>query len=172
MSIKKVAVVGPESTGKSFLSKKLADHFHTIWVPEYAREYLDRLDRSYEKDDLLEIAKGQKRNEELLQKKANRLLICDTNLIVIKIWSDVKYGSCDEWIKAEVKNGHYDHHLLMYIDLPWEYDPYREHPHMREFLFNKYEHELKSLDAPFTIIKGNYEERFEQAKGIVSKLME
>lgn len=168
MSIKKIAVVGPESTGKSALSKKLAAHFNTVWVPEYAREYLDRLGQVYQQEDLLEIAKGQVENEDKLSQKANRLLICDTNLVVIKIWSDIKYGNCHEWIIREMNARNYDHHLLMNVDLPWEYDPYREHPYVRESLFKRYEDELINLGVDFTIIRGNYQERFKKAVEIVA----
>jgi NadR type nicotinamide-nucleotide adenylyltransferase len=168
MSIKKIAVVGPESTGKSALSKKLAAHFNTVLVPEYAREYLERLGQEYQQKELLEIAKGQVEKEDKLSQKANRLLICDTNLVVIKIWSEIKYGNCDEWIIREMNTRNYEHHLLMNVDLPWEYDPYREHPYVRESLFKRYEDELINLGVDFTIIKGNYQERFEKAVEIVA----
>jgi NadR type nicotinamide-nucleotide adenylyltransferase len=170
MSIKKIAVIGPESTGKTMLSAQLASHFDTVWVPEYAREYLDRLGRPYKQEDLLEIAKGQVQSEDMLSVEANRLLICDTNLVVVKIWSDVKYGSCNEWISKEMTKRKYDHHFLMDIDLPWKYDPYREHPHMREFLFGKYQDELNRLKSTYSIISGNFNARLERAIEIIMRL--
>jgi nicotinamide riboside kinase len=86
--IKKVVIIGPECTGKSVLSQFLAEQFHTDWVPEYAREYLDELERPYEQDDLLHIASGQLKLEDKLSVNAKKLLVCDTNLYVIKVWSD------------------------------------------------------------------------------------
>jgi NadR type nicotinamide-nucleotide adenylyltransferase len=159
MPIKKIAIVGPESTGKSTLSEQLSARFQTPWVPEYARQYLDQLDRPYQKTDLLEIARGQIALEDEAEKKADGLLICDTNLVVIKIWSEVKYGHCDEWIVEQMKLRHYHLHLLMDIDMPWEYDPYREHPHMREFLFQKYEEELIAMGETYSVVRGSYDQR-------------
>src|SRR6187402_1758917 len=95
---KKVAIIGPECTGKSELSQYLADHFNTEWVPEYARAYLDKLRRPYTQDDLLKIAHGQLRLEDEYTIDANNFLICDTNLYVIKIWSMFKYGNCQDEI--------------------------------------------------------------------------
>lgn len=161
--LKRIAIVGPESTGKSVLSEKLATYFKTAWVPEYARQYLDQINRPYEENDLLEIAKGQLKLEDDHAKTAHDFLICDTNLLVVKIWSEVKYGHCHPWIINQIKNRHYYHHLLTSIDLPWEFDPYREHPDMREFLFDKYKFELDQLGCSYTIIKGDYQERLDLA---------
>ena len=94
-TVKKVAVIGPECTGKSELSEFLAGHFETGWVPEYARGYLNNLVRPYELHDLLAIAHGQIRIEDEWTRDSNRLLFCDTNLYVIKVWSEFKFGTCD-----------------------------------------------------------------------------
>ena len=91
--IKKIAVIGPECTGKSDLSQFLAEHFQTAWVPEYARRYLDNLVRPYHQDDLLTISHGQMRLEDEWERDANKILICDTNLYVIKVWSEFKFGN-------------------------------------------------------------------------------
>src|SRR5688572_5177765 len=93
--IPKVCVLGPECTGKTELSKALAAHYQTDWVAEYARAYLGKLGRPYDQADLLKIAHGQLRMEDEWIRDANKLLICDTNLIVIKIWSEVKFGNVD-----------------------------------------------------------------------------
>ncbi len=164
-------MVGPESTGKSYLSRQLAEHYGTEWVPEFARPYLDEIDRPYKKDDLNQIAIGQIELEDKLMKKANRVLICDTNLLVIKVWSEHKYGHCEEWINAEIKNRHYDLHLLTYIDLPWEDDPQREHPHMREYFYDVYYQLLNNLGLPFVEIRGDYRERFKTAISAVDPLL-
>jgi NadR type nicotinamide-nucleotide adenylyltransferase len=167
--IYRVAVTGPESTGKSMLAKQLAEHYRTAWVPEYAREYIAGLKREYTQDDILEIAQTQLRNEEAKARKADRLLFCDTELIVTKIWSEVKYKSCHQWILDKIEAHIYDLYLLCNIDLPWEYDPQREHPEMREELFGMYLHELESRKFPFTIISGLNEDRLKNAITIVDK---
>jgi NadR type nicotinamide-nucleotide adenylyltransferase len=163
----KIAVTGPESTGKSMLSEQLAGHYHTVWVPEYARGYINALKRSYNQLDILVIAKGQIRSEKTCYKKAGSFLICDTELIVTKIWSEVKYGNCDDWILKKIIENRYELFLLCDIDLPWENDPQREHPHKREYLFNLYKEELTGRGFPFFVISGFGKERLSNAIGII-----
>jgi len=134
----KIAITGPESTGKSVISQQLADHYTTVWVPEYARVYLLQIERSYNYDDILQIAKGQMESEKAFEPIANGLMFSDTELLVTKIWCEVKFGKCHRWIEDNIWMQDYDLYLLMDIDLPWEYDPMREHPARREFLFNLY----------------------------------
>jgi NadR type nicotinamide-nucleotide adenylyltransferase len=163
----KIAITGPESTGKSVLSIQLAEHYGTVFVPEYARRYLDQLGRPYTKDDILVIARGQLQSEQEFLQKAKGFLFCDTELIVAKIWSEVKYGSCDEWILENMIRNRYDLYLLCNIDLPWENDPQREHPHLRQYLFDLYEKELTGRTVPFVVISGSGEQRMMNAvKGI------
>ena len=161
--IRKIAVTGPESTGKSMLSVQLAAHYHTVWTPEFARDYLSGLDRPYEEKDILYIARQQILEEERQLKVANHFLFCDTELIVTKIWSEVKYGRCDPWILKTVENHRYDLFLLCDIDLPWEYDPLREHPDKRGFLFDLYLRELTERKFPFFIIRGFGPQRLKSA---------
>ncbi len=152
--IKKIAVTGPESTGKSELSKALASELKTTWVPEYAREYIGNLDRPYTSKDIEVIARQQIHLEEERMKSANKVLICDTDLIVTKIWSVFVFGFCPGWIEKEIVNRPYDLYLLMDIDLPWQEDPQREHPHKRKELFEFYKAELEKHGFPFEIISG------------------
>lgn len=161
--IRKIAITGPESTGKSMLTRKLAEYFHTTFVAEYAREYIASLDRPYNENDILEIAKGQLTGELRLEKTASNLFFCDTELIVTKIWSEVRYGSCNPWILENILINRYDLYLLCDIDLPWEDDPQREHPHMRRELFSLYHGELMKRDLPFAIISGFDDERLNNA---------
>jgi nicotinamide riboside kinase len=138
-------------------------------VPEYAREYIDQLERPYDEEDIFRIAKGQL----LLEKEAEhkivkgnesaKYLFCDTDALVTKIWSDVKYGRCNPWILEQVEEHIYDLYLLCNIDLPWEYDPQREHPTMREKLFNIYLNEMKEREWNFRIVAGLGEERLQNA---------
>jgi NadR type nicotinamide-nucleotide adenylyltransferase len=168
--IKKVCVIGPECTGKSELSKFLATEFKTSWIPEYARAYLDKLNRPYQQSDLLKIAHGQLRMEDEWVNEANRVMICDTNLITIKIWSDYKFGGCDEEILQLIKTRHYDLYLLCYIDVPWVDDPQREHPDKREHFWQLFKNEVISTAVPFVEIGGTWEQRQQKAVEAITRL--
>ncbi|WP_143308749.1 AAA family ATPase [Chitinophaga vietnamensis] len=171
--MKKVVVIGPESTGKSTLSERLATHFHTVWTPEFAREYIDQLQRPYEQHDLLKIATGQLLLEEEQKKKAKDLLICDTDLYVIKVWSEHKYGDCDAQILDQIARQQCDLYLLTYIDLPWEEDPQREYPdpEMRQYFYNIYKDIVTQSGAPFVEIRGDYVRREALAVAAVQQLL-
>jgi NadR type nicotinamide-nucleotide adenylyltransferase len=167
---KRVAIIGPECTGKSELSKFLAQHYKTEWVPEYARAYIDNLRRPYNQNDLITIAHGQLRLEDEYARDANTFLFCDTNLYVIKVWSMFKYGNCEKEILDQIANRRYDLYLLTYVDLPWEEDPLREHPTKREELYNIYLNEMKNQSVPFVEIKGEREQRQATAIQAIEKL--
>lgn len=169
--IKKVVVIGPECTGKSELSKFLADHFKTVHVAEYARAYLNKLIRGYEKSDLTKIAHGQARMEDEWIYDANRVLVCDTNGIVIKVWSEFKYGDCDPDILRIVGERKYDLYLLTYIDVPWEDDPQREHPDKREHFWQIFKREIEKTGVPHVEISGPREERRAKAVKAVEDLL-
>lgn len=170
-ALKKIVVIGPECTGKSELSEFLANHYRTEWVPEYARGYLDNLVRPYNEADLTSIAHGQLRLEDKSLPLANNLLICDTNLYVIKIWSQFKYGSCNSEILKTIDERKYDLYLLTYIDIAWEEDPLREHPDKRQELYDIYLNELKNQSVPFVEIRGEREARRATAIQAIDKLI-
>ncbi len=163
--MRKVVIIGPESTGKSTLTSALAEHFAAPAVPEYAREYLIKRGGRYVQADLLEIAKGQMALEDQLAYRADDWLFCDTDLHVVKVWSEHKYGTCDPWILHQIKERPYDTYLVTDIDMPWEADPLREHPDpkMRQYFFDLYVKLVKQTDKPYQIISGTVEERLAQA---------
>lgn len=171
-NIKRIAIIGPESTGKSTLAEKLAGHYKTQWVKEYAREYIDNLDSPYQKHDINLIARGQVKSEDLLMQSSNKILICDTNLLVIKIWSEHKYGHCEGWIIDEISKRTYDLHFLTYINLPWADDPQREHPHMRAYFYELYKKELESRHLKFIEVKGDMDNRFITAVSAINALLQ
>ena len=152
------------------MSKELATFYNTSWVEEYARAYIDQLKRPYQKHDLEKIAKGQIEAEKVQARYANKILICDTNLIVIKIWSEHKYGSCPEWIVEEISKSDYDLHLLTYVDIPWKEDPQREHPDKRGYFFKKYKEELEFWNLRYIEIRGDMKERFTNAVSAINAL--
>ncbi len=165
----KIAITGPESTGKSWLSRNLAENLGGHWVPEYAREYIEALGRPYEYPDLLRIAMGQKGLEMAAVSLNPEWLFCDTELIVVKIWSMHKYGNCDSWILDRIQQSDYDLYLLCDIDLPWEPDTQREHPHLRAWFFEWYKKELEAYGFPYRIISGNGPVRLQRAIRAVSE---
>ncbi len=161
--MKKVVIIGPESTGKTTLARKLAEHFNAPWVPEYAREYLDQLTRPYEEPDLLKIAQEQWASEQQAAENQPSWLFCDTDLRVIKIWGDYRYGRTHPWIREQIERSHCDLYLLTDIDLPWQPDPQREHPHQREELLELYLQELTESGHSFKRLQGVGQSRFTQA---------
>jgi len=165
--IKKIAITGPESTGKSEMAKKLANYFNTVWVPEYAREYIAGLDREYTPKDIEFIARKQLEIESGLEKKARNLLFCDTELLVTKIWSEFVFDQAIDWIDEKINTHVYDLYLLMDIDLPWQEDPLREHPHQRKTLFNRYYQELAQKEFPFEVISGQGNQRLQNAIKVI-----
>ena len=167
----KVAITGPESTGKSTLSLQLADHYQTVSTVEYARAYLNAIDRPYLQKDLMKIARGQVVEEDAKLMISNQLLFCDTEMIVMKIWSMHKYGVVDPYILEELEKRQYDIYLLTGIDIPWMPDKLREHPTKRSYFFDLFESELKSIHANYHIITGNEEERLERAIKIIDELI-
>ncbi len=165
--IRKIAIIGPESTGKSELCQHLARIYDTEWVPEYARFYLDRLEGEYQKVDLLHIAQGQMAWEDDKAEQASGYLFCDTNLIVMKVWSEHKYGEADPWILEELERRQYDFYLLGNIDLIWRPDPQREHPKLRKHFFDVYETYLKEHDLPYAIVSGIEDLRVKCAQDLI-----
>ncbi len=158
--IKRIAIIGAESTGKTTLARSLALRYQTIWVPEYAREYMTVVDYSdYTLDDIINIAKEQKQQEEQAIGNANKLLITDTEFITAKVWCEDVFGTCPKWIEEQVQTNRYDLYLLTANDLPWVPDPVRINSQRREYFFNWYKRELEQEQLPFEIVSGKYEAR-------------
>ena len=183
--VRKIVVIGPESTGKSTLCQKLADHYNSLWVPEYAREYLEINGPDYKYEDLLTIAKGQLDSEDkiTLEQMANNpqpstfnhqpstvnpqpsIIFIDTDLYVMKVWSEFVFNKCSNWVLNRIAERNYDLYLLCDVDLPWVEDLLREYPDekIRKKLFYFYKDLMVNQLTPWCIISGNYEERFEKA---------
>lgn len=172
----KVVLFGPESTGKTTLSKQLANHYKTVWVPEYAREYLqkkwDNEQKTCEPKDLLPIAKGQIKLENELAKKANSVLICDTDLLETKVYSEAYYlGVCNPILEKYALENTYNLYFLTYIDTPWEADDLRDKPNERLLMFNAFKDALKKHNRPYILLKGDQKERLEIAMQHIDKLL-
>ena len=154
MAVPKIAVVGPESTGKSTMSAFLAKHYNTVWVPEYARDYCAKLTEPCTWQDEINMFYGQLDLEAEMTPLANELLICDTTFITVKIWSDYTFGRTPQEVLDELPKHPYDLYLLLNIDLPWEEDPLRDFPHMREHFMEIWLKELQAVNANYILISG------------------
>jgi len=136
----------------------------TAWVPEYAREYLAQINRPYNYEDLLTMAKRQQELEEKMSHSANKLLFCDTGPLILKVWSMNKFGKCDPWILELWGNCNYDLIFLCGTEVPWEEDPLRENPDDRDVLYEIYKRELEASSRKFFVLKGTIEERVEMVQ--------
>jgi nicotinamide riboside kinase len=168
--VKKIAITGPESTGKSSICEALQLHFGGVVVPEFAREFLSKKSNRYTFEDVEFMAREQLKREQSAFDAQHEFLFCDTDLLVMRIWMEHVFGKCPQWIIEESQGKHYDFTLLMDIDLPWEDDPLREHPHQREVLFQKYLEALEQSKRPFAIVRGNGEDRIQNAIQLIRDL--
>ncbi|MBU3011089.1 ATP-binding protein [Polaribacter vadi] len=176
INVVKVVLFGPESTGKTTLSKQLARYYNTVWAPEFAREYLQNKWNNERKiceaDDLLPIAIGQMKLENKLAKKADKILICDTDLLETKVYSQEFYGGfVDEKLDEAATINQYDLYLLTYIDTPWEEDDLRDRPEQRLEMFNAFEKALKDHNCNYILLKGNKESRLKKATDVIDKII-
>jgi NadR type nicotinamide-nucleotide adenylyltransferase len=157
--IKKIIFTGPESTGKSTLAKKLSQLYNTVWVPEFARTYLEGMNRLYREEDLLKIAQGQHDLESFFLKRTNKYLFCDTSMLVMKIWSEYRFGKCHPWILEQLENEKNASYVLCGTDISWENDELRENPNDRDELYQKYLSELKFYQKEFIEVSGSQNDR-------------
>ncbi|MBE0423252.1 MAG: ATP-binding protein [Lutibacter sp.] len=176
VNIVKVVLFGPESSGKTTLSKLLARHYNTVWVPEYARDYLQNKwnneRKTCENSDMLPIAEGQMKSENELALKADKVLICDTDLLETKVYSEEFYGGFvhPDLEKAALQNT-YDLYFLTYIDAPWKKDDLRDRPEQRLEMFHAFENALKKHNRRYVLLKGDKKERLETAIREIDKLL-
>jgi nicotinamide riboside kinase len=207
----KVVVIGPESTGKSLLCEKLAAHYNTIWVEEYAREFLLKNGNAYTQEDLLTIAKGQIQNEENALRQLtknnqhqtpnnfprwgiegapkrqttspfgglrglpnNKLLFIDTDMYVMKVWSEYVFNACDHFILNQIAERKYDCYLLCEPDIDWVKDELREYPDLetRSKLFHHYKDLMVHQHCDWVSITGDYDSRLQKAISHIDSLLQ
>lgn len=174
--LKKIVIIGPESTGKSTLCEHLASHYQTRWCPEYAREYLLQNGTHYTYEDLLTIAKGQLALEDQYTKEmagSNGLLFIDTDMYVMKVWCEFVFGRCHRFILDQIVSRKYDGYLLCNTDLPWTSDILREYPdpETRQQLYRIYTDCMMNQPLPWYIISGSREDRLEKAIAAVELML-
>ncbi|TRX38566.1 DUF4301 family protein [Flavobacterium sp. ZT3R18] len=170
----KIAIFGPESTGKTTLATQLAEYYKTVWVPEFARDYLqEKLDSGRgicDIRDMLPIAYGQTKQENASTLIANKYLFCDTNLLVTKVFSEMCYGFCDPSLDKAARTHQYDLFFLTDIDVPWEGDGLRDSPKGRETIFEVFKQSLIDNKKPFITISGDKETRLKKAVSVIEGL--
>ena len=182
LALKKIVVIGPESTGKSTLCGYLADYYNTLWCPEFAREYLLENGTAYTIDDLITITKGQldavQKYTRALQSQIDlteivKPLIVDTDMYVMKVWAEYVFGTCPTFVLNEINKQDYDLYLLCKPDIPWVKDELREYPDEkpRQELFQIYKDILINQQTPWVEISGGFEERNQKAVAAIDDLL-
>ena len=171
----KIVLYGPECSGKTTLAKLLANHYKSEWVPEFAREYLQKKWNKFQKvctkEDLPVIVSEQLKMENKKISKAKKYLFCDTNILVTRIWSETHFnGYCDPEIIKLSEQLSYDYYLLTSIDVPWKKDDLRDRPYDREKMFSYFKDVLDNNNKPYSIIKGSIEERLTDSIKIINNL--
>lgn len=170
----KIAIYGPENTGKTTLAKQLASHFNTTWAPEFARDYLQEKWNAKQEicvaEDLLPIAIGQMQLENSALQKANTYLFADTCLMITKVFSEIYYGFCDAKLDKAARKHKYDLFFLTDVDVPWEQDDLRDAPNNRVETFEKFKQALIENNKPFIVLSGNPKMRFQKAITIIEEL--
>lgn len=180
-ALKKIVIIGPESTGKSTLCEQLAAHYKTTWCPEYAREYLLQHGTDYSFENLLTIAQGQLALEETCSTQVlnsdgatkKPMLFIDTDMYVMKVWCEFVFEKCHQWILDQIVQRRYDLYLLCNTDLPWVKDELREYPDLenRQKLYHIYKDIMINQQTPWVNISGTSDQRFQLAKKAVDALL-
>ena len=172
---KRVCVFGPESTGKSTLCKQRAEHFDTVFVPEYARTHIEahtaHAERELSLEDIPLIARGQMATEDAIAFNANQILFCDTDLISTTIWSDWLFKTCPGWISDEADRRTYDLYLVTDVDVPWVDDVVRYLPQERRSFLDRCVNELEKRNREFVLLSGDWQTRFDTAVTAVKRLL-
>ena len=172
----KVVLYGPESSGKTTITKKLSEHYNCLWVKEYARDFLqkkwDTEKKICELQDIIPIAKGQMELENRLVKKSSKIIICDTDLLETMVYSETYFdGYCDANLKNYAINNTYSLYLLTNIDIPWVKDDLRDRPNEREHMLSSLinEHDIRGLR--YSIISGDKPKRLDKAIEIINNIL-
>ncbi|MDX1651383.1 MAG: ATP-binding protein [Brumimicrobium sp.] len=166
----KIAITGPESTGKTILASDLANHFNAPWIPEYSREYLEKRNGNYNFEDIEIIAREQEKTWNNV--KNERLVFYDTEFTVLKIWSEIKYGKVSPYIIDSLANQQFDHYFICDpVGVKWVDDPLREHPERREEFFELYLRVMESNRRSFTVLSGSWDSRLKKAISRVEEMI-
>jgi NadR type nicotinamide-nucleotide adenylyltransferase len=166
---KRIALIGPESTGKTTLCFLLAEHYQTVWVKEYSRDYIAIHPKPYSWDDVVHCTEEQIKLENQMLSIANNFLFADTELIVAKVWFNDVFKREPAWLEEKICERMYDLYLLTFPDIAFVQDTVRENPRRREFFFNWYREELQRRKVRYAIITGDGKSRLQNAINIIDK---
>jgi len=170
--VKRVCIFGPESTGKSTLARDLAARFDTVYVSEFARGLLDLTGGRCDASDIPLIARGQAAAEDSLVRRANRVIFCDTDILLTTVWSETLFGDCPTSVREMALQRNYDLYLLLDVDVPWVDDAQRFLPHHRQEFFNRCREVLDQNGRRYVVIRGSWAERLETSIAAVRTMME
>ena len=173
--VPRVAVVGAESSGTTTLAEALAEHYGTVWVPEYGREYCEALGNlfthEWQTGEFIEIATEQNRREDLAAREANRLLICDTDSFATGVWHERYVGHRSAEVEALSTGRRYSHHLVTNVDIPFVQDGLRDGERVRHWMHELFIERLREAKRPFTVVSGGVAERVRASADVIDKLM-
>jgi HTH-type transcriptional regulator, transcriptional repressor of NAD biosynthesis genes len=168
--VRRVCIIGPESTGKTTLAGRLARHYRTVAVVEYARPLIDLYGGEVREDLLPLIVRGQAASEEALARQANRVLICDSDAFTTTLYWQLYFGGCPDWVREEAERRTYDLYLVTTPDTPFTVDAQRNHPDRRQWFFDQCLHWVERRGAPHAIVSGSWDARFEAARAAIDRL--
>lgn len=167
----KIAIVGPESSGKSTITQGLAEHFNSLWVPEYSRFYCANMNGECTIQDEENMFFGQIALEDAIASVAKSgLLFCDTTFMTVKVWCEHQFGLCPDVVSKEMPKRLYDFYILLKNDLPWEDDPLRNFKGMGDHFFDIWKKELENINAKYLEV-GGIEDRLENAINAVNAFL-
>lgn len=169
--VKRVCIYGPESTGKSTLTKDLAKYYKTVFCEEYARSLIDTQNQEVNYPDIDRIARGHWASEQAMARQANRVLFSDTDMLTTIFWSNILFKDCPGWIYKEVEKIKYDLYLVTDIDIPWVKDPQRFLPKKRRWFMDMCLRELDKRNRKYIIIRGDRDKRLAKAVKAVDNLI-
>jgi NadR type nicotinamide-nucleotide adenylyltransferase len=171
--LKRIAIVGPESSGKSTLARHLASRFSTCYVPEYGRSYLDAVGFNLDEDAIVTIARGHRASEDALARQANRVLISDTECLITKMWSAELIGSVPDIVEEMVRESRYDLYLVSTATEAWVADAQRVQPEIaaRRGFEMQCVDSLAEMGRKYLILAGDWRQREEQAFAAISNLI-
>jgi NadR type nicotinamide-nucleotide adenylyltransferase len=169
--VRRVTVTGSESTGKTWLAQRLAHRFETVWVPEFAREYLVQKAAPLDASDVEPIARGQMISEDEVLLRARDLAILDTDLVSTVVYAEHYYGTCPAWVERSARKRLADLYLLCDSDVPWVADAARDRPEARRAIHAAFVDHLERFGARYVLVRGTWDQRGATAVAAIESLL-
>lgn len=172
--VKRIVIIGSESSGTTTLARALAEHYRTVWVPEYGRTYSEGrqyVGQPWRTDEFVHIATEQVRMEDALALLANRVLICDTDAFATSIWHERYMGAPSDDVKAITASRKYDLYVVTDVNIPFEQDDIRDGESFRQWMQGRFIEELSKGPTPMILVSGPHEERFAAAVKRIDEIL-